>query len=279
MAKFEDALTVTLREEGGLSDNPKDPGGRTMKGVTQKTYDAYRSNHGLVSRDVVLISDAELADVYRNDYWNKVAGDKLPVGLGLAVFDFAVNSGPGRAVEELQALLSITADGILGNQTLNAVLKTESAEALIEDYSTARLKFLRSLKNWKTFGAGWEARVSRVETDAVHLLLAATEPETHPAADLGTLTPPAGIQDYVANKQAKAYPEGVALHKTHNGLITILGSLAGAAPIASGAADQIKPYVGHDLVGQIATVAVILLTVVGSAFAIYNLAKPYIKLA
>lgn len=278
MAKFEDALTVTLREEGGLSDNPKDPGGRTMKGVTQKTYDAYRSNHGLVSRDVVLISDAELADIYRNDYWNKVAGDKLPVGLGLAVFDFAVNSGPGRAVDELQALLSITADGILGNQTLDAVLKTESAEALIEDYSTARLKFLKSLKNWKTFGAGWEARVSRVETDAVHLLLAATEPETHPVAALEPLRQ--GIDaNYVAEKQPKAYPEGIALHKTHNGLITILGSLAGAAPIASGAADQIKPYVGHDLVGQIATVAVILLTVVGSAFAIYNLAKPYIKLA
>ncbi len=34
------ALRFVSRWEGGLSDDPNDRGGRTMRGVTQRVYDA-----------------------------------------------------------------------------------------------------------------------------------------------------------------------------------------------------------------------------------------------
>jgi len=38
--EFAAALPFVLRWEGGYVDHPDDPGGRTNKGVTQKTYDS-----------------------------------------------------------------------------------------------------------------------------------------------------------------------------------------------------------------------------------------------
>ncbi len=40
---FKDSLDYVLKHEGGWADNPKDPGGVTMKGVTLATY---RRNFG-----------------------------------------------------------------------------------------------------------------------------------------------------------------------------------------------------------------------------------------
>jgi lysozyme family protein len=37
---FDDALLETLHYEGGIANHPKDRGGLTNYGVTQKTYDA-----------------------------------------------------------------------------------------------------------------------------------------------------------------------------------------------------------------------------------------------
>ncbi|WP_152536276.1 glycosyl hydrolase 108 family protein [Mesorhizobium loti] len=36
------ALARLLAHEGGYSNHPSDPGGPTMKGVTQRVYDGYR---------------------------------------------------------------------------------------------------------------------------------------------------------------------------------------------------------------------------------------------
>jgi len=41
---FETALPFVLRWEGGFVDHPADPGGRTNRGVTQRTYDAWRQS-------------------------------------------------------------------------------------------------------------------------------------------------------------------------------------------------------------------------------------------
>lgn len=53
--RFDKALEFALRWEGGLSDDPDDRGGRTMQGVTQRVYDAWRKQRGLITQDVALI--------------------------------------------------------------------------------------------------------------------------------------------------------------------------------------------------------------------------------
>lgn len=153
---FEKALALVLEHEGGYVNHPKDPGGATMKGVTQAVYDAYRKMRGRGPQSVKFISNEELRAIYKFQYWDKVQGDFLPSGLDYAVFDFAVNSGVTRAAKYLQAVVGVTQDGQIGARTLAAIT---SPVAAINALCDRRMGFLRSLKNWLTFGKGWKKRV------------------------------------------------------------------------------------------------------------------------
>lgn len=166
-ANYEKCLAEVLKHEGGWSSHPKDPGGDTMKGVTQGTYDDWRKAQGLRHQSVRLITDAELQAIYRNKYWNKVRGDDLPGGVDLAVFDFAVNSGVSRSVRYLQRLLGVVDDGVSGPKTLQAIAGYKSD--LAADLCDRRLAFLQSLATWPTFGKGWAARVASVKKVAREL--------------------------------------------------------------------------------------------------------------
>ena len=165
-SNFERALALTLRYEGGYVNHPKDPGGATMKGVTQKVYDRWRAKNGRSVRDVRQIEDAELRDIYKLQYWDAVYGDRLPEGLDAAVFDFAVNSGPTRAVQELQRVLGLRTDGAMGAVTLEACMARDPVE-LIEVYCDARMAFVRKLSTFSTFGKGWTRRITDVRTACV----------------------------------------------------------------------------------------------------------------
>ncbi|TIU89696.1 MAG: hypothetical protein E5W03_03195, partial [Mesorhizobium sp.] len=116
---FARSLSLVLKSEGGWSDNPADPGGATMKGVTLANFRRYVKADA-TKADLRRISDAQLAVVYRRFYWDALAGALLPDGIDYAVFDFAVNSGPGRAAKYLQAVLGVVQDGRIGPATLAA---------------------------------------------------------------------------------------------------------------------------------------------------------------
>lgn len=158
------ALKEVLRHEGGYVNHPADPGGATNKGVTQATYNGYRKSKGQASRSVKQITEDELKDIYQSLYWNKIRGDDLPVGVDLAVFDFAVNSGPARAAKFLQSLVGVTADGVIGPKSIEAANSKQFG--LVDRLCDERLRFLQSLKTWATFGKGWSNRVSSVRTVA-----------------------------------------------------------------------------------------------------------------
>jgi lysozyme family protein len=150
-------LQAVLRYEGGKVDDPRDPGGRTAFGVTQNTYNAWRSRKGLPMQDVFKISQDEVAAIYKQDYWDKIRGDDLPDGLDLATFDFAVNSGVSRAAKYLQSIVGVTQDGVIGPATILAC-KTYLANKLTDK----RLGFLKGLPTWAAFGRGWANRVNDV---------------------------------------------------------------------------------------------------------------------
>lgn len=156
---YKECLAAVLKYEGGYVNHPKDPGGATMKGVTQGTYNAWRKQQGLPSRPVKQIEQSEIEAIYRNGYWDVVKGDELPSGLDLAVFDYAVNSGPGRAIRHLQAVLGVPQTGSMNQATLEAAKKNSGAWAQLCD---KRLGFLKRLGTWTTFGKGWGARVADV---------------------------------------------------------------------------------------------------------------------
>jgi lysozyme family protein len=157
---FARALALVLKSEGGWSDNPADPGGATMKGVTLASFRRYVKADA-TKADLRVISDAQVATVYRRFYWDAVLGAELPDGVDHAVFDFAVNSGPGRAAKYLQAAVGVAQDGRIGPVTV-AAAKAKPAGVTIDALCDARLAFLKRLPTWATFGRGWSDRVRSV---------------------------------------------------------------------------------------------------------------------
>ncbi|MFB9978707.1 glycoside hydrolase family 108 protein [Mesorhizobium kowhaii] len=176
---FARALALVLKSEGGWSENPADPGGATMKGVTLANFRRY-VKAGATKADLRQISDAQIATVFRRFYWDAVLGAELPDGVDHAVFDFAVNSGPGRAAKTLQAALGVAQDGRIGPATL-AAARAKPAGVTIDALCDARLAFLKRLPTWATFGRGWSDRVKSVRVQALLMSAQPAAPVAAPA--------------------------------------------------------------------------------------------------
>ena len=159
------AVAHMLKSEGGYVNHPLDPGGRTNLGVTQRVWEEW-VGHPVDEKAMRALTPAIVAPMYKKKYWDAVAGDSLPSGVDLAVFDFAVNSGPGRAAKMLQRVLGVTEDGAIGPVTLAKVTSVDSSK-LIADYNIVRLAFLQALPAWDTFGNGWKDRVASVTAEAI----------------------------------------------------------------------------------------------------------------
>ena len=175
---FARSLALVLKSEGGWSDNPADPGGATMKGITLGTFRAYIKPGG-TKEELHAITDAQLSTCYRRQYWDAVAGAELPDGVDYAAMDFGVNSGPGRAAKYLQDVVGVVQDGRIGPATL-AAIRAKSSTEVINELCDARLAFLHRLSTWPTFGKGWNDRVKSVRAQAINMAAA------------GALAPPPG---------------------------------------------------------------------------------------
>lgn len=161
---FDSALKAVLHHEGGFVNHPADPGGMTNLGVTKKVWEEW-VGHPVDEKQMRALTPELVGPMYKAKYWDKIRGDDLPTGVDYAVFDAAVNSGPGRAAKWLQACVGVEPDGGIGPKTLAAVAAFDPAD-LVEDYAKRRLSFLMDLPHWGTFGKGWSRRVAEVQTVA-----------------------------------------------------------------------------------------------------------------
>jgi lysozyme family protein len=164
-AAFDKALAELLVLEGGLVDNPKDPGGRTNLGITQATLDACRATISGLPATVDALTPATAALIYRPKYWDAVAGDQLPAALASCLFKQAVNQGVQRAIIELQDSLGLALDGHLGPVTIAAAQRKDVKSAVTDFEASAILNYSRS-SNWATFGKGWVRRAVRTTVEA-----------------------------------------------------------------------------------------------------------------
>lgn len=163
--KFEDALAKVLEHEGGFVDDTRDPGGMTCLGVTRTVWQEW-VGHPVTEKEMKALTPEKVAPLYKRKYWDKVKADQLPDGLDYSVFDFAVNSGPGRAIKLLQSCVDVKVDGDIGPVTI-AAIKAANPRKLVFLYNDARLAFLRSLPHWNVYGNGWGKRVAEVTQAAI----------------------------------------------------------------------------------------------------------------
>lgn len=144
--------------EGGFVNHKDDPGGATNYGVTQKTFDRWRKSRDEPTASVRNLSHAEALQIIEFQFFDKVAADRLPSGLDYATADYSVNSGPAKAAKDLQRVVGVPADGVIGVQTLAAV-RAMPTEDVIRQLCERRWAFMQSLKHFDSFKSGWRTRV------------------------------------------------------------------------------------------------------------------------
>jgi lysozyme family protein len=155
-ANFERAIPILLEEEGGLVDNPRDPGGLTNYGISQRSYPHV---------DIRALTPASAAAIYARDFWPACGADKLPWPLCSFVFDHCVNAGSVAAIKCLQRAAHVNADGQLGPLTLGAVDRL-NLRTLCRQFNVERCRYYTSLEGFPTFGLGWLGRVASVALKA-----------------------------------------------------------------------------------------------------------------
>ena len=165
MSAFDTIIEMVLEHEGGYINHSSDPGGETIYGISKRAYP---------DLDIKNLTVAEAKEIYRNDYWNRIKGEELPVGVACVVLDYSVNSGTSRASKALQSVCGIAnGDGIIGPATLNAVwttVKNTSEEDVINAVTEQRQGFIRALSIYDTFGKGWERRIEETRAKAMELI-------------------------------------------------------------------------------------------------------------
>jgi len=162
---FETVVHMVLEHEGGYVNHPSDPGGETKYGISKRAYPDV---------DIAELTKDDAADLYKRDYWDRIKGDDLPVGVACVVMDYAVNSGISRASKALQSVCGIAnGDGVIGPNSLNAVwttVKNDGELTVVAAVCDQRREFIRGLSIYETFGKGWERRITETYEKAVEII-------------------------------------------------------------------------------------------------------------
>jgi lysozyme family protein len=150
------------------SNDAHDPGGMTGEGITQKEYFVILQQWGLPLTPVRNMTKDQERTIYYTRYWLPYC-PKLPDGMNLEFFNMSVNGGGTRAIKELQIVLHISADGVWGPGTEEAVITLQAAgnpsQAII-DYKNACDRFYEAIPGFRWFGKDWLRRDSEIEQEA-----------------------------------------------------------------------------------------------------------------
>ena len=166
-SNFDTSFEMVRAHEGGYVNDPRDPGGATNMGVTQRAWEEY-VGHPVSERSMIALTRDMVKPFYKAKYWDKINGDRLPSGVDHAAFDLAVNSGVSRAARYMQRIAGVPEDGLIGPKSLEAISACPPDE-MIDALCSTRIDFLKRLPTWKTFGRGWQTRVTEVERQATKM--------------------------------------------------------------------------------------------------------------
>ena len=169
-ADFDSALKVVLKWEGGLVDDPDDPGGVTNHGISIRFAGSIGldiDGDGKTTRaDIVDLTEEDAREIYQREFWMRLRCGSMPRELALCVFDCAVNQGTGAAARLLQRAACVKVDGIVGPKTIQACWERDTYEILL-DFMARRAKRYADTRGVEKYGRGWYRRLFDVHRHAV----------------------------------------------------------------------------------------------------------------
>lgn len=126
-------LDTILLREGGYVNHPADRGGPTKYGITVLALETARGAPQTAD-DVRALTMDDARVIYRDRYVTAPGFETLGFGAALLgqLIDHAVLSGPRTAIKDLQLILDVPADGIIGPVTRAAARGYPSQRLAIE---------------------------------------------------------------------------------------------------------------------------------------------------
>ena len=169
MADYKVHIPFLEKWEGGWSNDPDDSGGATMKGVTLRTYTAYRKKKGLLpptEDELRNISKEEGLDIYKTMYWDTIKGDAFQSqSVANIMVDWFWMSGV-IAIKRLQLIVGTKQDGIVGQKTLAAV-HAKNQKELFTQLKNARhnhfISIVTKSPEKRKFLKGWFNRLNDIK--------------------------------------------------------------------------------------------------------------------
>lgn len=168
MANFNKYFPTLVKWEGSSFECvPGDNGKETKYGVIlsewkAKGYD--KDGDGDVDvDDLKLITAEDAMSIAKAHYWDRLRGDSITnQSIAEMIVDFAYNCGVGTAAIKTQQCLGITADGVFGPKSVEAINKAKPSE-LFDKVKASRTKYYNDIvKNHPAQGKflkGWLRRV------------------------------------------------------------------------------------------------------------------------
>lgn len=163
MAKAELLKPFVLRWEGGFVDDPLDRGGTTNKGITIGTFRNFYGKDATVEQ-LKNITDEQWLHIFKCGYWDKWKADDIAnQSIANIVVDWAWGSGTVTSIKQVQKILGVAVDGIVGNDTLTAI-NTADQSTLFDRIHEKRIEFVENIvkrnPSQSRFLKGWKNRIN-----------------------------------------------------------------------------------------------------------------------
>lgn len=161
---------IILNIEGFYSNHPNDYGGETVYGIARKFNPNWKgwnivdNNRNNLSKVKDILLDLAI-DFYYDKYFLPIKPVfDLKVKSGIFLFDWYINSG-NYAIKELQKVLNVKVDSIIGKETLAAINKFSDDDLLLElilQRMSFYIRIILSDKSQLVFLLGWFNRIKKI---------------------------------------------------------------------------------------------------------------------
>ncbi|HYC00337.1 MAG TPA: glycosyl hydrolase 108 family protein [Candidatus Limnocylindrales bacterium] len=159
---FLDSFARLIGNEGEFDDDSTDrgnwTGGRIGVGTLKGTKYGI-SAAAFPDLDIKSVTLDQARAIYMRRYWGPAGCDLVPEALKFPLFDFAVNSGPGKAARMLQRAVGAIEDGSIGPKTLMSI-QSMPIDKVLRRFDAHRNLHFTDDPAWPTYGRGWIRRVA-----------------------------------------------------------------------------------------------------------------------
>lgn len=162
---FEKAVLEVIKVEGGYVDHPNDRGGATNYGITMEVLRDHLGKD-ITKDDVRNMNIHTAKEIYKKEYWDRLRLDfVMDKRVSQVIFDQAVNRGVIRVARQVQRIVKVKEDGIIGPISLGAINKYDPIQFIIDFFKVSQISYLNIVRNNPSqivFLNGWINRTHKM---------------------------------------------------------------------------------------------------------------------